>query len=74
MAATVAVAAIIGILGNIASTFVNLPPLIHALINMFHNVHYLVFLIFLNTELPPACSDFISTLYESTVYLGSMLS
>lgn len=64
----------VGILGNIASSFVNLPSLVRVLINMFHSLQYLAFLIFMNTELPPACDDFIATLFESTVSLGSLLS
>lgn len=74
MAAVFAIAAVIGILGNIASSFVKLPSLVGALINMFHSLQYLAFLIFVNTELPPACDDFIATLFESTVSLGSLLS
>ena len=45
-----------------------------AIIAMFEILQYLTFLLFLNTELPPACDDFISTLFENTVELGAILN
>jgi hypothetical protein len=45
-----------------------------ALISMFEILQYLTFLLFLNTELPPACDDFISTLFENTIELGAILN
>lgn len=41
---------------------------------MFEILQYLTFLMFLNTELPPACDDFISTLFENTIELGALLN
>lgn len=51
-----------------------MPSITGALISMFEIVQYLTFLLFLNTELPPACDDFISTLFENTVELGAILN
>lgn len=68
------VAAAVGVLANFATGMLNLPSLTGALISMFEVVQYLTFLLFLNTELPPACDDFISTLFENTVELGALLN
>jgi hypothetical protein len=67
-------AAVTGIVANFASGMLNMPSLTGALIGMFEVLQYMTFLMFLNTELPPACDDFISTLFENTIELGALLN
>jgi hypothetical protein len=69
-----ALATVLGIVSNFASGMLNLPSLTGALIGMFEVLQYMTFLMFLNTELPPACDDFISTLFENTIELGALLN
>lgn len=52
----------------------NLPSLTGVMIGMFETLQYLTFLLFLNTELPPACDDFISTLFENTIEIGALFN
>lgn len=61
-------------MANFATSLFNIPSMTGALISMFEILQYLTFLLFLNTELPPACDDFISTLFENTIELGAILN
>lgn len=44
-----------------------------AVLDMFEILQYLTFLMFLNTEIPPAPADFISSLFQNSIEIGAIL-
>lgn len=64
----------VGAAANIAASMLNLQSLTGAMIGMFEVLQYMSFLMLLNTDLPPACDDFISKMYENTIELGAILN
>jgi len=52
------------------SSFYHFGSTIHAVIDLFERLQFLTFLLFINTDLPPAQIDFISSIFRNTMELG----
>lgn len=67
---------VVGFIGAIVSfiaSSLNLGSLVGTLLEFFEILQYLVFLMFLNTDIPPAPADFISTLFQNSIEIGEFI-
>lgn len=65
--------ALIGAGVSFVSSSVNAGSLMGTLLEFFEILQYLVFLMFLNTDIPPAPADFISVLFQNSIEIGEFL-
>lgn len=65
--------AFVGAVTSFVASSVNLGSLLGTLLEFFEILQYLVFLMFLNTDIPPAPADFISTLFQNSIEIGEFI-
>ena len=63
----------IGVVFSFIGSSLNVGSALGMLMDMFEILQYLTFLMFLNTEIPPAPADFISSLFQNSIELGALL-